>query len=57
MSELIARFSDLTFQGVISTDAQDESYALFEGREGKMTIEYRENTYRECDPLPRREAI
>ncbi len=47
MSQLIARFSDLTFQGVISTDAQGESYTFFEGREGEMTIEHRENTFRE----------
>jgi hypothetical protein len=52
MSELIARFSDLTFQGVITTDTREESYTLFEGREGEMTIEYCEYTYRECDPLP-----
>lgn len=55
MSELIARFSDLTFQGVISTDTQGESYTLFEGREGEMTIEYCEYTYGECDPLLRDE--
>jgi hypothetical protein len=56
MSELIARFSDLTFQGMISTDAQEESYTLFEGRDGEMTIEYCQNTYRDDDPLLRGDA-
>lgn len=56
MSELIARFSDLTFQGVITTDTREESYTLFEGREGEMTIEYCEYTYREGDPLLRGES-
>lgn len=49
MAELIARFGDLTFHGVISTDAQDECYTLFEGRDGEMTVEYCENTHREAD--------
>jgi len=55
MSELIARFHDLSFQGVISTDIQDDSYMLFEGRDGEMTIEYRE-THCEGDPILRGEA-
>ena len=55
MSELIARFHDLTFQGTISTDIQDNSHMLFEGRDGEMTIEYRE-TQSEGDPILRGEA-
>jgi protein gp37 len=35
---------------VISTDAQDETYTLFEGRDGEMTVEYCENTYAEKRP-------